>query len=192
EIRPGRFVRYPPAGRHGPGSGHQQGVDRAYGRYDRFRLATRPGRLLLVRAAQPRPESCDGRSTQMRALKRILHIEDVPSIQIVTRIALERIGGFEVLSCASAQAALAEVRAFAPDLILLDVMLPQMDGIELLRQLAGLVDLQQTPVVLLTGHLERERLTELQQMGVREVLQKPFDPLQLTAQLRAIWEAEHE
>ncbi|HAQ73380.1 response regulator [Stutzerimonas nitrititolerans] len=128
----------------------------------------------------------------MRALKRILHIEDVPSIQIVTRIALERIGGFEVLSCASAQAALAEVRAFAPDLILLDVMLPQMDGIELLRQLAGLVDLQQTPVVLLTGHLERERLAELQQMGVREVLQKPFDPLQLTAQLRAIWEAEHE
>lgn len=128
----------------------------------------------------------------MRPLKRILHIEDVPSIQIVTRIALERIGGFEVLSCASAQAALAEVRAFAPDLILLDVMLPQMDGIELLRQLAGLVDLQQTPVVLLTGHLERERLTELQQMGVREVLQKPFDPLQLTAQLRAIWEAEHE
>jgi len=81
---------------------------------------------------------------------------------------------------------------FAPDLILLDVMLPQMDGIELLRQLAGLVDLQQTPVVLLTGHLERERLAELQQMGVREVLQKPFDPLQLTAQLRAIWEAEHE
>ena len=128
----------------------------------------------------------------MRALKRILHIEDVPSIQIVTRIALERIGGFEVLSCASAQAALAEVRAFAPDLIVLDVMLPQMDGIELLRQLAGLVDLQQTPVVLLTGHLERERLTELQQMGVRDVLQKPFDPLQLTAQLRAIWEAEHE
>ena len=128
----------------------------------------------------------------MRALKRILHIEDVPSIQIVTRIALERIGGFEVLSCASAQAALAEVRAFAPDLILLDVMLPQMDGIELLRQLAGLVDLRQTPVVLLTGHLERERLAELQQMGVREVLQKPFDPLQLTAQLRAIWEAEHE
>ncbi|WP_313309185.1 response regulator [Stutzerimonas nitrititolerans] len=128
----------------------------------------------------------------MRALKRILHIEDVPSIQIVTRIALERIGGFEVLSCASAQAALAEVRAFAPDLILLDVMLPQMDGIELLRQLAGLVDLQQTPVVLLTGHLERERLAELQQMGVRDVLQKPFDPLQLTAQLRAVWEAEHE
>lgn len=128
----------------------------------------------------------------MKALQRILHIEDVPSIQIVTRIALEKIGGFQVLSCASAQAALAEVRAFAPDLILLDVMLPQMDGIELLRQLDGLVDLQQTPVVLLTGHLEPARRAELEQLGVREVLPKPFDPLQLTAQLRAIWEAEHE
>lgn len=128
----------------------------------------------------------------MRALKRILHVEDVPSIQIVTRIALEKIGGFEVLSCASAQAALAEVQAFAPDLILMDVMLPQMDGIELLRQLGALVDLQKTPVVLLTGHLEPESQAELQQLGVRDMLHKPFDPLQLPVQLRSIWEAEHE
>nr|MBF0683821.1 response regulator [Pseudomonas sp.] len=128
----------------------------------------------------------------MKSLKRILHVEDVPSIQIVTRIALEKIGGFEVLSCASAQAALAEVQAFAPDLILLDVMLPNIDGIELLRQLGKLIDLEQTPVVLLTGHLDPERRLELRQLGVRAVLQKPFDPLQLTAQLRAIWIAEHE
>lgn len=128
----------------------------------------------------------------MRALKRILHVEDVPSIQIVTRIALEKIGGFEVLSCASAQAALAEVQAFAPDLILMDVMLPQMDGIELLRQLGALVDLHKTPVVLLTGHLEPESQAALQQLGVRDMLHKPFDPLQLPVQLRSIWEAEHE
>ena len=128
----------------------------------------------------------------MKSLKRILHVEDVPSIQIVTRIALEKIGGFEVLSCASAQAALAEVQAVAPDLILLDVMLPNIEGIERLRQLGKLIDLEQTPVVLLTGHLDPERRLELRQLGVRAVLQKPFDPLQLTAQLRAIWIAEHE
>src|SRR5690606_14083925 len=165
EIRPGRFVRYPPAGRHGPGSGHQQGADRAYERQDRFRLTARPWRHLLVRAAEPPSASCHRRRAPMRALKRILHVEDVPSIQIVTRIALEKIGGFEVLSCASAQAALAEVQAFAPDLILMDVMLPQMDGIELLRQLGALVDLHKTPVVLLTGHLEPESQAELQQLG---------------------------
>ena len=72
----------------------------------------------------------------MKQLKRILHVEDVPSIQVVTRIALEKLGGFEVLSCQSGQAALDQVQAFASDLILLDVMLPQMDGIELVRQLA--------------------------------------------------------
>ena len=127
----------------------------------------------------------------MKQLKRILHVEDVPSIQVVTRIALEKLGGFEVLSCQSGQAALEQVRDFAPDLILLDVMLPNMDGLELVRQLGQLLDLQQTPVVFLTGHLQPERSQELRQLGVRQVLSKPFDPLQLAAQLQQIWEAEH-
>ncbi|EXF42652.1 chemotaxis protein CheY [Pseudomonas sp. BAY1663] len=127
----------------------------------------------------------------MKQLKRILHVEDVPSIQVVTRIALEKLGGFEVLSCPSGQAALEQVQAFAPDLILLDVMLPQMDGIELVRQLAHVVDLSRIPVVLLTGHLQPERLDLLRQLGVRQVLSKPFDPLQLAGQLQEIWEAEH-
>ncbi len=61
-------------------------------------------------------------------LKRILHVEDDPSIQAVTRLALEMVGGFEVLSCSSGPQALAQVDAFAPDLILLDVMMPGMDG----------------------------------------------------------------
>ncbi|MGE4405610.1 response regulator [Pseudomonas sp.] len=127
----------------------------------------------------------------MKQLKRILHVEDVPSIQVVTRIALEKLGGFEVLSCPSGQAALEQVQGFAPDLILLDVMLPQMDGIELVRQLAHVVDLSRIPVVLLTGHLQPERLDLLRQLGVRQVLGKPFDPLQLASQLQEIWEAEH-
>ena len=127
----------------------------------------------------------------MKQLKRILHVEDVPSIQVVTRIALEKLGGFEVLSCQSGQAALEQVRDFAPDLILRDVMLSNMDGIELVRQLGQLLDLQQTPVVFLTGHLQPERSQELRPLGVRQVLSKPFDPLPLAAQLQQIWEAEH-
>lgn len=128
----------------------------------------------------------------MRPLKRILHVEDVPSIQVVTRIALEKLGGFEVLSCGSGQQALEEVQAFAPDMILLDVMLPQMDGMELLRQLAQRVDLRQIAVVLLTGQKEPAELDELKRLGVRRLLHKPFDPLQLATQLREIWETEHE
>jgi two-component system OmpR family response regulator len=129
----------------------------------------------------------------MRPLQRILHIEDVPSIQVVTRIALEKLGGFEVLSCATGQEALEQVQRFAPDLILLDVVLPQMGGMELLRQLSQLIDLQQTPVVLLTGQPdEPAEADELLQLGVRKLLHKPFDPLQLANQLKDIWNAEHE
>nr|WP_219853133.1 response regulator [Stutzerimonas stutzeri] len=126
-------------------------------------------------------------------MQRILHVEDVPSIQVVTRIALEKLGGFEVLSCASGQEALARAQRFAPDMILLDVMLPQMGGLELLRQLSSLLDLQHTPVVLLTGQQEEPASpAELRQLGVRKLLRKPFDPLQLSAQLKDVWNAEHE
>jgi CheY-like chemotaxis protein len=129
----------------------------------------------------------------VRSLQRILHVEDVPSIQVVTRIALEKLGGFTVLSCASAHAALEQAQTFQPDLILLDVMLPQMSGIELLRRLAPLVDLQRTVVVLLTGQPDDPASPdELQRLGVRKLLHKPFDPLQLAAQLNEIWITEHE
>lgn len=129
----------------------------------------------------------------MRPLQRILHVEDVPSIQVVTRIALEKLGGFEVLSCASGQEALARAQRFAPDMILLDVMLPQMGGLELLRQLSSMLDLQHTPVVLLTGQQEEPASpAELRQLGVRKLLRKPFDPLQLATQLKEVWDAEHE
>ncbi|QGZ29028.1 response regulator [Stutzerimonas stutzeri] len=129
----------------------------------------------------------------MRPLRRILHVEDVPSIQVVTRIALEKLGGFEVLSCACAQEAIDKVRSFAPDMILLDLMLPHMSGMDLLRQLEGLVDLQQTPVVLLTGQPDDPAdPDELRRLGVRKLLHKPFDPLRLAAQLEVIWNAEHE
>ena len=128
----------------------------------------------------------------MKPLQRILHVDDVPSIQVVTRIALEKLGGFQILSCASGAEALEQVRQFDPDMILLDLELPQMDGLELLQQLSQRVDLQRIPVVLLTGHKAPADLSELRHLGVRQLLLKPFDPLQLATQLQAIWEAEHE
>lgn len=129
----------------------------------------------------------------MKRLQRVLHVEDVPSIQVVTRIALEKVGGYEVLSCASGQAALAEVQAFAPDLILLDMLLPHMTGLELLAQMSLLIDLRKTPVVLLTGQSdEAADPEELRRLGVRKLLHKPFNPLQLAAQLEDVWNAEHD
>lgn len=123
-----------------------------------------------------------------RQLRRILHVEDVPAIQLVMRIALERVGGFEVLSCSTGQEALDRADGFAPDLILLDAMLPEMDGAEVLRQLHGRLDLAQVPVVFLTGDITPERDRQLRQLGARDVLIKPFDPMQLPGRLRQIWQ----
>ncbi len=118
--------------------------------------------------------------------RRILHVEDVPSIRLVTRLALERIGGFEVLSCESGAQALLHAADFAPDLILLDAMLPQMDGTQLLRHLAERLDLREIPVVFLTGNTDPARRAELLAVGACEVLVKPFDPRQLAGRLEAI------
>lgn len=123
----------------------------------------------------------------MKPLRRVMHVEDVPSIQVVARIALERVGGFEVLSCSSGQEALDALEHFDPDLILLDAMLPGMDGVELLRRLRKRLDLRRVPVVFLTGYVEPERERALLGLGACAVLSKPFDPMQLPARLQDIW-----
>ena len=69
----------------------------------------------------------------MSALQRVLYVEDEPSIQAVAQLALEAVGGFTVKVCSSGEAALEEVVGFGPDIILLDVMMPGMDGPPRLR-----------------------------------------------------------
>lgn len=129
----------------------------------------------------------------MSELKQILHVEDDRSIQAVVRVSLEAIGGYQVQSCSSGHQALEEVQAFAPQFVLLDVMMPGMGGPETLARLSERTDLQQTPVVLLTGQPDDPAdPEELQRLGVCKLLTKPFDPLQLAARLNEIWNAEHE
>ena len=73
------------------------------------------------------------------------------------------------------------------------MMLPQMTGLELLVQLSALIDLGKTPVVLLTGQADEVAAPEeLRRLGVRKLLHKPFNPLQLAAQLEDVWNAEHD
>ncbi|WP_028238564.1 response regulator [Stutzerimonas azotifigens] len=121
-------------------------------------------------------------------LKRILHVEDDPSIQAVTRLALEMVGGFEVLSCSSGPQALAQVDAFAPDLILLDVMMPGMDGPQTLAGLREHPALADVPVAFMTAKVHPGEIEHLRGLGAQEVIIKPFDPMQLAQQVRLIWQ----
>lgn len=123
----------------------------------------------------------------MPVLSRILHVEDDCSIQAVAKVALETVGGFQVLSCSSGQAALEQVQAFDPQFILLDVMMPSMDGPQTLLLLRELVDIQRVPVVFMTAKVQPAEIEHYLNLGARDVITKPFDPMQLAKQVREIW-----
>lgn len=125
----------------------------------------------------------------MAELKRILHVEDDPCIQAVVKVALEAIGGYQVLSCSSGQQALEEAQGFAPQFILLDVMMPGMGGPETLAKLAEQVDLSQVPVAFMTAKVQPGEIEHLCELGARDVIVKPFDPMRLAGQIKSIWEA---
>lgn len=127
----------------------------------------------------------------MPELQRILHVEDDPSIQAVAKVALEAVGGFQVLSCSSGQAALDQLVAFAPDFILLDVMMPDMDGPQTLAHIAQLIDIEQVPVAFMTAKVQPAEIANYRSLGARDVIIKPFDPMQLAAQVRKIWSQSH-
>ncbi|MEA2560693.1 MAG: two-component system, OmpR family, response regulator [Acidobacteriota bacterium] len=120
-------------------------------------------------------------------LKRVLFVEDDPDIQTVARIALETVGGFAVLGCRSGAEALEQVEAFAPDLILLDVMMPGMDGLETLQALRLLRGAAAVPVVFMTAKVQAQDVAEYRAAGAVDVIAKPFDPMTLPATVRSIW-----
>jgi two-component system, OmpR family, response regulator len=127
----------------------------------------------------------------MPELTRILHVEDDPSIQAVAKVALEAVGGFKVLSCSSGQEALDQIQGFAPDFILLDVMMPGMDGPQTLEKLRRLVDIGLIPVAFMTAKVQPAEIQHYRSLGARDVIIKPFDPMQLAAQVRQIWNQAH-
>jgi CheY-like chemotaxis protein len=126
-------------------------------------------------------------ATEDSILRRILFVEDDPDIQTVAKMALETLGGFTVLACNSGVEALDEVHAFAPDLVLLDVMMPGMDGPTTLTALRGLPAGRNVPVVFMTAKVQILEVARYRALGAAEVIAKPFDPLDLSNRVRAIW-----
>lgn len=124
----------------------------------------------------------------MSGLERILYVEDDPDIQTVASLALEVVGGFNVKICSSGRQAVEEVMSFAPDLILLDVMMPGMDGPSTLIALRQLPSLENVPVVFMTAKVQPHEVSQLIALGVESVIAKPFDPMTLSSQIRSIWE----
>jgi DNA-binding response OmpR family regulator len=123
----------------------------------------------------------------MTELKRVVHIDDEPDIREIVNMSLALVGGLEVIQFPSGEAALPELEAVAPELILLDVMMPNMDGEETYRRIRQMPSLESTPIVFMTAKASSTDLSHLRELGALDVLIKPFDPMSLADQVKTIY-----
>jgi len=120
-------------------------------------------------------------------LNKILYVEDEPDIQEVARMALELVGGFTVEICSSGEEALAKAAEFDPDLFLLDVMMPGMDGPTTLTELRKIDAVAAKPAIFMTAKVQPHEVAEYRELGAIDVIPKPFDPMSLSASIQEIW-----
>lgn len=128
----------------------------------------------------------------MKLLQRVLYVEDEADIQAVAKLALEMVGGFTVKICTSGREAMEQAAGFAPDMILLDVMMPNMDGPSTLQALRAQPVLAEIPVAFMTAKVQPGEIAGLKALGALDVITKPFDPMTLADEVRTIWERHHE
>lgn len=121
------------------------------------------------------------------SLQRILLADDEPDILEISRIALETVGGYEVSVCTSGRTLLERLTEFEPDLIVVDVLMPDMTGPEVLDEIRRRPEFDAVPVVYLTGVIQEEEVESLLSTGVADIILKPFDPMKLADRIDGIW-----
>jgi two-component system, OmpR family, response regulator len=122
-----------------------------------------------------------------KTLNRICYVEDDPDIQRIVRMSLERVGKMTVEIVGDSTRAIEAIIAFKPDLVMLDWMMPIMDGPAVLRKMREHAELKDLPVVFITAKASQRELDELRALGAAGTISKPFSPKDLPEQLRAIW-----
>lgn len=115
--------------------------------------------------------------------KRILVIDNEQYIQEVAQICLETVTDWQVLTASSGREGLLIAEKQQPDAILLDVMMPDMDGLTTFKNLQANPATQQIPVVLLTAKVQASDLRRYAELGMKATIAKPFNPLQLADQV---------
>jgi len=124
------------------------------------------------------------------ALKRILLVEDESDIRTVALMALQSVGSFTVEMCGSGAEALQKAPAFAPDLVILDVMMPGMDGLATYRELRKIPQFSTTAVIFMTAKVQPDEVARYREIGALGVVSKPFDPMTLATVVTDIWQQE--
>ncbi len=120
---------------------------------------------------------------------RILHVDDEPDIREIVDLSLGLDPDFEVRGCASGAEAIAAAAEWSPALVLLDVMMPRMDGPTTLTHLRENLQTAGIPVLFMTARAQSREVEQFIAMGAQGVISKPFDPLTLASVVRSHIEA---
>jgi len=118
--------------------------------------------------------------------KRILIIDDEPDIREVAQMSLETVSGWQVLSAESGDEGITKAKQEKPDAILLDAMMPSMDGPATFQKLQADPSIKQIPVIMFTAKVQAADRKRFADLGVKDVIEKPFDPMKLGSQIAAI------
>ncbi len=121
-------------------------------------------------------------------LTTILYVEDDLHVRTTAKLVLEVIGKFSVRECSSGREALIAAKDFSPDLIVLDVMMPELDGMATLKLLRTMPHLADTPALFVTALTAPADLARYMEAGAIGVIPKPLVPLRLAGQVQALWE----
>ena len=118
---------------------------------------------------------------------RICYVEDDEDIQRIVRMSLERVGKMSVEVVTDSTRAIEAMQAFKPDLVMLDWMMPVMDGPAVFHAMRQRPETSALPVVFITAKASQRDLDELLALGAAGIISKPFSPRDLPEQLREIW-----
>ena len=125
------------------------------------------------------------------ALTRILCIDDETDILEIAKMALEAVGGYTVKTCNRSVESIEAAQAFGPDLILLDVMMPGLDGAATLKLLKADAALAHIPVIFMTAKVQPSETAHYLELGAVGVIAKPFDPMALPDEVKRLWQRYH-
>lgn len=125
-----------------------------------------------------------------RPLNTLLYVDDDADIREIVEMSLGLDGSLSVSSSAGGEHALDTMRSARPDLVVLDVMMPGMDGPAILQRMRADPVLQHIPVIFMTAKANPQEVARFRDLSAIGVIAKPFDPMALGGQVRALWDAQ--
>jgi CheY-like chemotaxis protein len=126
-----------------------------------------------------------------KPLRDILIVDDEADLLRLAQLCLQTLGGFQVTAAATGRQALDSARANRPDLVLLDVMMPLMDGPSTLAAFRADPLLKDVPVIFMTARVRSNEVDEYLKMGADGVIAKPYEAQDLLPQIREVWDRFH-